>query len=92
MCTRVLTLWHKLVKLYGVKENDDTCTIYDTSSENESPKYSDMSSLSRSSSRYNLRTRKPVKYTDDSDDEVDSGSRSPVSRGASSRGASSHDD
>lgn len=86
MCTRVLSFWHTLVKLYGAKEEVETCPIYDTSSESE------VSITSRSSSRYNLRARKVVNYTEDADDEADSVSRSPMSRRSSSRGASSNDD
>ena len=88
MCTRVLSFWHTLVKLYGSKEEVETCPcpIYDTSSESE------VSITSRSSSRYNLRARKVVNYTEDADDEAYSVSRSPMSRRSSSRVASSNDD
>jgi hypothetical protein len=89
MCKRALSVWCQLIQLCIYNTEFDTRHIYDTSSDDDVIKTSNVSSPSR----YNLRTRKNVKYTDDSDGSRGSRISSRISsRDADSREASSNDD
>ena len=84
MCTKVFSAWIQIIQWCIYTQEFETPHVYDASSEDEAVQ-------KNGSSRYNLRSRKAVNYTDDSDDSWSRSTSSRVSSRVSSRGADSRD-